>query len=58
MDMIEIPLCPNCNRPMAKDEVYRAGYDVGNYRTIPARIGRGEYCDHVKRSAALNTEGE
>ena len=41
-------LCPNCGKLLASGEVYRAGYEHDNYRTIPATIGRGKYCDHVK----------
>lgn len=44
-----IPLaCPNCDYPIQADEVYRAGYELDNFRTIPAIIGRGKYCDHIK----------
>lgn len=40
-------VCPNCGKPLAAGEVYRAGYEAGNFRTIPATLGRGRYCDHI-----------
>lgn len=45
--------CPVCRKPLGEDEVYRAGYDADNYRTIPATIGRGPYCDHIKKADAV-----
>lgn len=45
--------CPVCMKPLGADEVYRAGYEADNFRTIPATIGSGQYCDHIKRAAAL-----
>lgn len=40
--------CPNCGYPLQTDEVYRAGYETDNNRTLTAFIGRGKYCDHIK----------
>lgn len=45
--------CPVCTKPLGEDGVYRAGYEADNLRTIPARIGRGSYCDHIKKADAL-----
>lgn len=39
--------CPHCGKPLKDGEVYRAGYELSNFRTIPPILGRGEYCDHV-----------
>jgi hypothetical protein len=45
----EARACPVCHMPLGADEVYRAGYEMTNNRTIPPTIGRGQYCDHIKR---------
>lgn len=50
--------CPCCGKPLAEDEVYRAGYEPNNYRTIPMTYGRGEYCDHIKRKDAVGGQPE
>jgi len=42
-------LCPNCKLPIGKNEVYRAGYEIDDNRTIPPTLGRGAYCDHIVR---------
>ena len=39
--------CPICGKPLTVGWVARAGYDAGNPRTIPAAVGRGQYCDHI-----------
>lgn len=44
--------CPGCGLPLYEDEVYRAGYDGPNFRVIPTRYGRGNYCDHIKKAVA------
>lgn len=44
--------CPKCGKPLGEDEVYRAGYEADNLRTIPLTDGRGEYCDHIPRTIA------
>lgn len=45
--------CPVCKKPLGNDEVYHAGYDYDSYRTIPPIIGRGQYCDHIKKDPTL-----
>lgn len=47
--------CPVCSKLLADDEVYRSGYEATNNRTIPPTIGRGSYCDHIPRDAAVTT---
>jgi hypothetical protein len=47
MIAVEARYCPNCHKPIGNGEVYRAGYEIDNFRTIPPTYGRGQYCDHI-----------
>lgn len=40
-------LCPICSKSIPEGFVARAGYDAGNFRTIPPTKPRGQYCDHI-----------